>query len=70
MDEERRKLLKSTVAVGAVGIGTLIAAKCGVAADEGDSAGVSNGVVVGHSPKKEVLYRKTSDWDMYYKAAY
>lgn len=70
MDEQRRKLLKTTVAVGAVGIGSLVAAKCGVAADDSGAETNSNGVVIGHSPKKEILYEKTADWDIYYKAAY
>ena len=29
-----------------------------------------NGVVVGKSNKKEVLYRKSKEWEYYYKIAY
>ena len=29
-----------------------------------------NGVVIGKSNKKEVLYRKTQAWEQYYKVAY
>jgi len=28
-----------------------------------------NGVVRGHSPKKEILYKKTKFWEIYYKNA-
>ena len=29
----------------------------------------SNGVVVGKSPKKEILYKKTKAWEEYYNSA-
>ncbi|EEF13133.1 hypothetical protein CAMRE0001_3059 [Campylobacter rectus RM3267] len=29
-----------------------------------------NGVVVGKSNKKEVLYKKSKEWEYYYKIAY
>lgn len=68
MLEERRSFLKATLGATALGVGTLMTAKSGVAS--GNAASSSNGVVIGHSPKKEVLYKKTADWDVYYKAAY
>ncbi len=69
MIEERRTFLKTTLAAGAVGVGTLLTAKYSLASD-GKSGGSSNGVITGTSPKKEILYKKTPEWDMYYKAAY
>ena len=67
MDNERRKFLKTSVGAGAVAATAVIAARSAVAA-ENDSG--SNGVVIGNSPKKEILYKKNANWDMYYKAAY
>lgn len=69
MFEERRTFLKTTLSVGAAGVGTLLSAKLGVAKDNEGSAS-SNGVIIGTSPKKEILYKKTANWNTYYKAAY
>lgn len=65
MDDGRRKYLKASV----VGAGMVLVAK-GAGADETNAASSSNGVVIGHSPKKEILYKKNANWQMYYKAAY
>ncbi|MFT5700070.1 MAG: hypothetical protein ACI8ZB_002941 [Desulforhopalus sp.] len=70
MQEERRSFLKTTLGVGAVGVTTLIAAKTGIAGSSSGNAVGSNGVVSGSSPKKEILYKKTQNWDIYYKSAY
>jgi hypothetical protein len=67
MFEERRRFLKTTLGAGVAGISTLLAAKYSIAKKPAKSA---NGVVKGQSPKKEVLYRKTADWETYYNAAY
>ncbi len=70
MIDERRTFLKATLGAAALGVGTLLAAQ-GVRAAQSESTGAdSNGVVLGHSPKKEVLYRKTANWEAYYKAVY
>ncbi|AQW88326.1 putative formate dehydrogenase-associated protein [Campylobacter pinnipediorum subsp. caledonicus] len=60
-----RKALKvSTLAGGVVATNTLAdTAKISDLAD-------SNGVVVGKSNKKEVLYHKTQMWEHFYKIAY
>lgn len=70
MFDERRSFLKTTLGVGVLGVGTLLSAKCSLAGDTDTTAQSSNGVVIGHSPKKEILYKKTENWDVYYKAAY
>jgi hypothetical protein len=69
MIEERRTFLKTTLAAGAVGVGTLLTAKYSLA-EESKISSSSSGVITGTSPKKEILYTKTPAWDMYYKAAY
>ncbi|WP_024956005.1 twin-arginine translocation signal domain-containing protein [Sulfurospirillum arcachonense] len=65
MQESRRGFLKKAAVVGTVAaVGTLSAS------ESAKSTVGSNGVVVGKSPKKEILYKKTANWDAYYKASY
>lgn len=68
MHEERRSFLKTTLSAGAVGIGAFLVAKPSFASKAMPTH--SNGVVQGTSPKREILYKKTQAWDIYYKAAY
>ena len=70
MSEERRKFLKVLTGAGVVGISTLVGAKHGSAAEGTSVATLTNGVVAGSSPKKEILYKKTAQWDIYYKSSY
>ena len=70
MLEERRRFLKTTLGVGVLGVGTVLAAKFSSAGEKEDIAKSYNGVVIGTSPKKDILYKKTENWDVYYKAAY
>lgn len=70
MHEERRSFLKTTLGAGALGVTTFLSAKASFASDKGKSASSSNGVVTGTSPKKEILYKKTANWDIFYKSAY
>ncbi len=65
MEEGRRKFItKSAFAVGATVVGTsaLTAKSRSYAAD-------TNGVVVGSSNKKEIIYKKTKAWEDFYKQA-
>jgi len=68
MHEDRRSFLKTTLSAGAVGVGAFLVAKPSFASEKMPMN--SNGVVQGTSPKKEILYKKTQAWDIYYKAAY
>ena len=69
MQGSRRDFLRKSLKVGAVGGAVLsIAAMAKPTSDEPEPDG--NGVVVGKSSKKEVLYRKSKEWAYYYKIAY
>ena len=70
MQEERRSFIKTTLGAGAVGVSTFLAAKSGFAGSSKEKTASSNGVVTGTSPKNEILYKKTQNWDIYYKSAY
>jgi hypothetical protein len=63
MEQARRGFLKKAAVAGAV---TAVGA---VAATGKQETYSSNGVVVGKSPKKEILYKKTQDWETYYQSA-
>ncbi|WP_458700264.1 twin-arginine translocation signal domain-containing protein [Sulfurospirillum sp. 1307] len=64
MKESRRSFLKKAAVAGSVAAVSTVAAS---AKDEATYS--SNGVVVGHSPKKEILYKKTKAWDDFYRSA-
>ena len=69
MQGSRQDFLKKSLKVGAVG-GTILAA-ASIAKPTGDElTSDGNGVVVGKSNKKEVLYKKSKEWEYYYKIAY
>ncbi|PIE64390.1 MAG: Tat pathway signal protein [Desulfobacterales bacterium] len=70
MSEGRRTFLKMTAGVSVAGLATLVKAKCSFAGSPEKDLSNSNGVVVGTSPKKEILYKKTANWDRYYKSSY
>ncbi|GAX87194.1 conserved hypothetical protein [Lebetimonas natsushimae] len=61
---KRRSFLK-----GALGIGALSVASSTLAFAKPEEGDYGNGVVRGHSPKKEILYKKTKNWEIYYKNA-
>ena len=60
---KRRSFLKGVLGVGALSVAssTLGFAKF--------QESFNNGVVRGYSPKKEILYKKTKNWEIYYKNA-
>ena len=60
---------QKSLKVGAVG-GTMLAAAAIAKPTSDELAPDDNGVVVGKSNKKEVLYRKSKEWEYYYKIAY
>lgn len=68
MNTNRRSFLKKTLGAGALAaIGSTTVSMASTKSDKGAS---SNGVVVGKSPKKEVLYKQTAEWEAFYKASY
>ena len=69
MQGSRRDFLKKSLKVGAVG-GTMLAAAAISKPTSDELAPDDNGVVVGKQNKKEVLYRKSKEWEYYYKIAY
>jgi hypothetical protein len=66
MQTQRRDFLKKAL----VGSSAVLATTTLANANERVSTSKgSNGVVVGYSPKKEILYKKTAHWREYYKVA-
>ena len=68
MQGSRRDFLKKSLKVGAAGGVLAVSAVAKVTSD--DLAPGDNRVVVGKSNKKEVLYKKSKNWETYYKIAY
>ncbi|MCK9257773.1 MAG: twin-arginine translocation signal domain-containing protein [Sulfurospirillaceae bacterium] len=62
MQEARRSFLKKAAVASAV-------TTVGAVAASDKSAYNSGGVVVGKSPKKEILYKKTKEWELFYQSA-
>jgi hypothetical protein len=62
---ERRKFLKGALGIGALGVASSTMAFARVPCQPK----YDNGVVRGHSPKREILYRITKYWEIYYKNA-
>lgn len=69
MEGSRREFLKKSLKIGAIGT-SVVAASVVTANTGGNLQSDSNGVVVGKSNKKEVLYKKSQEWEYYYKIAY
>lgn len=65
MQEKRRVFLKKTLQTGAVVVGAAV-----VGANAKSSSKENNGVVSGKSHKKEILYKETKAWELYYKRSY
>jgi len=67
MQENRRDFLKKALGTTAV---VATAGASGVLASAKSDAKGSNGVVYGKSPKKEILYKESKEWELYYKRTY
>lgn len=65
MKEKRRSFLKKAALASTV----LAAGTVSATATSSKSTHISNGVVVGKSPKKEITYKKTKAWNDYYRSA-
>ncbi len=65
MREKRRIFLKKTLQTGAVVAGAAV-----VGVNAKPSSKETNGVVFGKSNKKEILYKETKAWELYYKRSY
>lgn len=64
MKAKRRNFLKKALGAGA------IVATSSIVAKEQTYEQNSDGVVVGKSNKKEILYKLTPAWEKFYKVAY
>lgn len=67
MQQSRRDFAKKTAIVGATA--AIVGTTAVMAAGGEAKVASSNGVVVGKSKKKEILYTKTNTWEEYYKQA-
>jgi len=68
MKEQRRSFIKKTL--GASALVAAGAATTAIANSDTKNFTSSNGVVVGKSNKKEILYKETAEWEAFYKASY
>lgn len=67
MQEKRRDFLKKVL--GTTAVVATAETSVALASTKGDAKG-SNGVVYGKSPKKEIVYKETKEWELYYKRTY
>ncbi|MDC0933064.1 twin-arginine translocation signal domain-containing protein [Arcobacteraceae bacterium] len=67
MENSRRNFIKKAaiVTTGAVAGATVMAANSNPSVKQADG----NGVVIGKSKKKEILYKHTPAWEEFYKKA-
>ncbi len=63
---QRRKFLKKMLGASAL---VATAPAVVLAKNTENEECLDNGVVRGHSPKREILYRMTKYWEIYYKNA-
>ena len=69
LSPNRREFLKRAGTAGAVlAVGAAAVVGTTQTYARGETSG-QNGVVVGRSRKNEILYRKTPQWELFYKAA-
>lgn len=68
--EQRRQFIKRAGIAASVLAGSVVAtAATAEKQDRGANSDVGNGVIVGRSNKKEILYKKTAAWGRFYDAA-
>ena len=67
---DRRNFIKRATIAASVLAGSVVAtAATSESKERGTGSNVGNGVVVGTSTKKEILYKKTAAWEEFYSAA-
>lgn len=64
VQNSRRSFMKKALVAG----GVVVTASVAVASK--DKSGNDKGVVSGKSTKKEILYKRSQEWNEYYKAAH
>lgn len=69
MNNSRRGFLRKAAITGAVVASTSTVAAIASSNKKGHQDSDYNGVVIGKSNKKEILYKKSLAWDEYYKRA-
>ena len=68
MENKRREFVKKALTTSALVVAS--GATAVIASDKRIGEASSNGVVVGKSNKKEILYKETESWSAFYKASY
>lgn len=66
MENKRREFLKKAAVVGTIAAASSTMAMANTKHSKGTS---DEGVVIGKSNKKEILYKKTQQWRDFYKSA-
>lgn len=69
MDNTRRSFLKKAAITSAVAVSTTTAMAVAHSSKKSEANPDYDGVVIGKSNKKEILYNKSQAWAEYYKKA-
>lgn len=69
MDNNRRSFLKKAAITGAVAASTGTVAAIASSSKKSAQDSGYDGVVIGKSNKKEILYKESQAWEDYYKRA-
>jgi hypothetical protein len=69
MLENRRSFIKKTLSAGAVAMAGSTVVMANAVSSNTHQAN-SNGVVIGKSNKKEILYKETLAWEDFYRSSY
>jgi len=68
MVKNRRGFIKKALGVGAIAVAGSTVSMANALSSKTETN--SNGVVIGKSRKKEILYKETQAWDDFYKSSY